>query len=115
MEVPFGQHVPGSPGNNDTLVSGVIDLVFLEEEGWVIVDYKTDTVKDDEELYRLVDYYSPQLDLYRSFWEEIAGEKVLETGLYFTSVDRWVPLNFEESKQVFYKQTITGGDSSEKR
>jgi ATP-dependent helicase/nuclease subunit A len=113
VEVPFGQHVPGSPGNNDTLVSGVIDLVFLEEEGWVIVDYKTDTVKDDEELYRLVDYYSPQLDLYRSFWEEIAGEKVLETGLYFTSVDRWVPLNFEESKQVFYKQTITGGDSSE--
>ena len=96
VEVPFGQQVPGSPGSNDTLVSGVIDLVFLEEDGWVIVDYKTDTVKDDEDLYRLVDYYSPQLHLYRSFWEETTGEKVAETGLYFTSVDRWVSLNYEE-------------------
>lgn len=96
VEVPFGQHLPGSPGTNDTLVSGVIDLVFLEKEGWVIVDYKTDTVKNDEDIYRLVDYYSPQLDLYRSFWEEITGEKVLETGFYFTSVDRWVSLNFEK-------------------
>lgn len=89
MEVPFGQHLPGSP--NDTIVSGVIDLVFLEEEGWVIVDYKTDTVRDDEELSRLVDYYSPQLDLYCSFWEELIGEEVIEAGFYFTSICKWVP------------------------
>ena len=94
VEVPFGQQVAGSPGSsNDTLVSGVIDLVFQVEEGWVIVDYKTDTVKGDEDLYKLADYYSPQLALYRSFWENITGEKVLETGFYFTSVGQWVPIN----------------------
>ena len=73
-----------------TIVSGVIDLVFLEAGGWVIVDYKTDTVEDEEGLAKLVEYYRPQVEMYRRFWEETAKEKVCEAGLYFTHVDRWV-------------------------
>jgi ATP-dependent helicase/nuclease subunit A len=65
-------------------------LVFYEDGGWVIVDYKTDTVKDEGDLNILVDYYSPQLDLYCSFWEEITGEKVINAGFYFTSIYKWV-------------------------
>ena len=47
VEVPFHTLLaPGDPSKGDipTLLRGVIDLVFLEEPGWVIVDYKTDRV-----------------------------------------------------------------------
>ncbi|HHW29660.1 MAG TPA: UvrD-helicase domain-containing protein [Syntrophomonadaceae bacterium] len=89
VEVPFSQRVADLlPA--ETLVSGVIDLVFQEEKGWVIVDYKTDTVSGKDELNQLVDYYGPQLDLYRRFWEEITGETVVETGFYFTSINEYI-------------------------
>ena len=45
VEVPFQTLLaPDKPTKGDipTLLRGVIDLVFLEPHGWVIVDYKTD-------------------------------------------------------------------------
>jgi ATP-dependent helicase/nuclease subunit A len=92
VEIPFSVKVEEGRQDfkGDTIVSGVIDLVFLEEDGWVIVDYKTDTVKNEEGLANLVEYYRPQVAMYRRFWEEIAKEKVYEAGLYFTHADRWV-------------------------
>ena len=36
-----------SSDDQPLLLRGVIDLAFLEEKGWVIVDYKTDQVKDN--------------------------------------------------------------------
>lgn len=96
IEIPFSQQIATlTARNKDTVVLGVIDLVFQDEGGWVVVDYKTDTVKNDEDLYALADYYSPQLDLYRSFWEEITGEKVIEAGFYFTSISKWVSGKFD--------------------
>lgn len=92
VEVPFSVKVEEGKQDfkGDTVISGVIDLVFLEDGGWVIVDYKTDTVENEESLANLVRYYRPQVEMYRRFWEEIAKEKVCEAGLYFTHVDRWV-------------------------
>ena len=62
-----------------TIVSGIIDLVFLEDGGWVIVDYKTDTVENKEGLANLVEYYRAQVEMYRRFWEEIAQRKGLRS------------------------------------
>ncbi|HHY39849.1 MAG TPA: UvrD-helicase domain-containing protein [Syntrophaceticus sp.] len=90
VEVPFTQKTADLFPEEETLVSGVIDLVFQEEKGWVIVDYKTDTVSGEDELIRLVDYYGPQLDLYRRFWEDITRETVIETGFYFTSINEYI-------------------------
>jgi ATP-dependent exoDNAse (exonuclease V) beta subunit len=70
------------------IVSGVIDLVLKEPEGWVITDYKTDKV--DDNLDDLVSYYRPQVELYTMFWEEMTGEKVKETGLFFIDTGSWV-------------------------
>lgn len=93
VEVPFG--VSTSParlglqgGPEETILSGVIDLVFEEEDGWVIVDFKTDAVGDD--LKPLVNYYAPQIDLYRNFWQELSGGRVKEAGLYFVSLGEFV-------------------------
>ena len=81
------------------ILSGTIDLVFWEPAhdakpgGWVIADYKTDLIRPqllDEDLAELVAMYVPQIRLYARFWSQITDEPVLESGLYFTSINRWV-------------------------
>ena len=93
-EVPFERLLGGgeaAPGASPTLLRGVIDLVFEEPSGWVIVDYKTDAAAK-KDLTALVEHYRPQLDMYRRSWESMTREKVSETGLFFTRVERYVPL-----------------------
>ncbi len=67
--------VPFSAVDKGAVVRGVIDMIFKEADGWVIVDYKTDDFEKD--LKRKVTYES-QLGIYQKFWEDIAGEKVKE-------------------------------------
>ena len=88
--------VPGAP----ILLSGAVDLLFEEEGGWIIADYKTDRLPRaldgaraedrDRALAILVDHYRPQVELYTRFWARITGDKVNESGLYFTALGRWV-------------------------
>jgi ATP-dependent helicase/nuclease subunit A len=66
-----------------TVQSGVIDLVFEEEDGWVVVDYKTDGVSPAG-LEQMVRYYQPQVRAYADAWESLTGQRVKEAGLYFT-------------------------------
>ena len=88
-EIPFSVKTdPSSP--KPVLLNGVIDLVFLEPDGWVIADYKTDEINGG--LQRFIDYYTPQVKVYTQFWEKITGEKVKEAGLYFTSINMWVKI-----------------------
>jgi ATP-dependent helicase/nuclease subunit A len=102
LEVPFSLKASGLElGRDDRLpviLSGVIDLVFLEsmdthgegspQFGWVIADYKTDEIVDD--LQKYVDYYAPQVLLYSRYWSQLTGHPVKETGLYFTYLDHWI-------------------------
>jgi len=92
FEVPFSIGTTdkelGSTGDLPVILSGAIDLAFLEDDGWVIADYKTDEISDNLQDY--VDYYAPQVKLYSKYWAEITGENVKEAGLYFTSVYKWV-------------------------
>ncbi|MFT7641851.1 MAG: ATP-dependent helicase/nuclease subunit A, partial [Pirellulaceae bacterium] len=71
-----------------TLVRGVIDLVFQEDDGWVIVDYKTDDVSDSN-VAEFVEYYGEQLNAYAQYWSAILGQPVKERGLYFTRLNRY--------------------------
>lgn len=80
-EVPFGLPL----GEGDELLEGVIDLVFREDGGWTIVDYKTDQVQGDIGTYR--DFYARQLELYGRAWGELSGEPVVKRLLYFVHGD----------------------------
>ena len=64
------------------LVQGVVDCAFLEDGGWVLVDYKTDRV-EDEEAFR--DTYRPQLKWYAEALRELTGKPVKEMWLYSIS------------------------------
>jgi len=81
-------------------LSGAVDLLFKEDDGWVIADYKTDRLPGglsgesadvrEKALEMLVDHYRPQVRLYTKFWARITGETVKESGLYFTALGRWI-------------------------
>ncbi len=72
-----------------TLVRGAIDLVFAENGGWVLVDFKTDLVSDAGTA-ALAERYRPQLALYRQAWERCTGEEVNECGIFLTRTGRYV-------------------------
>lgn len=94
----YGTVFRGSVQDNDTgnsskgaqvpvILSGVIDLAFREEDGWVIVDYKSDRPQTEEDFRLLLQYYGKQIGIYCLVWEEITGQKVKAGEIYFTSLN----------------------------
>ncbi len=71
--------VPFALTHEDTIVHGIIDLVFREGNKWVIVDYKTDDFEADKERKSV---YLKQLELYKKYWEKISRTEVSETILH---------------------------------
>ncbi|MCL7748755.1 UvrD-helicase domain-containing protein [Halalkalibacter alkaliphilus] len=98
-EMPFsfcvnnGHPLYPENGQGDVYITGIIDLVFKEEEQWVIVDFKTDRVQAEEDLNKLATHYTPQLQLYKQAWEYMTNEQVKETSLYFVTPDKTMKLN----------------------
>ena len=69
-------------------VKGTIDLIYKKNGTWIIVDYKTDRPKHDEDYEKLQAFYSSQLTFYKHAWEELTGEKVSQQCLYFLASNR---------------------------
>ncbi|HEY5561609.1 MAG TPA: UvrD-helicase domain-containing protein [Clostridiaceae bacterium] len=81
-EIPFSLKI-NSDESVPSIVFGIMDLVFKEEGGWVILDYKTNAAEREEALEGLTKHYSNQLKLYRAAFEKISGEKVKSCVLCF--------------------------------
>lgn len=63
------------------LVQGVIDLYYVDEnDNIILVDYKTDYVKQNEQ--ELVDKYKKQLQIYKLALEEALQKEVSKTYIY---------------------------------
>ncbi|MGD8719888.1 MAG: UvrD-helicase domain-containing protein [Candidatus Zixiibacteriota bacterium] len=88
-EVPYLRKV-SQPSRSPGVVAGVIDLAFMEGDGWVIVDYKT-SAPPDGDYAPYVNYYGPQVRAYARAWEEITGERVKEVGLFFVGAEGLSP------------------------
>jgi ATP-dependent exoDNAse (exonuclease V) beta subunit len=73
------------------LVEGVIDLVFEEEGGLVLVDYKTHPVSEGQ-LLEQAERHKTQLQLYGRGLAQAAGLRVKERLVLFTAIGRAVPV-----------------------
>ena len=71
------------------LVQGIIDVFWEEEDGLVLLDYKTDKVDALEEL---VLRYEKQLALYKAAIERMYSKKVKDTFIYSFSLDELIKL-----------------------
>jgi ATP-dependent helicase/nuclease subunit A len=90
VEVPLIMMIPASAAAScpTVLRRGAIDLAFLEPQGWVIVDYKTDLVEPGA-LPGLVDHYRPQVRSYAAAWQSLVQQPVHEAGLFFTRANSY--------------------------
>ena len=91
QEVKYEKLFPEDGGDNveKVILQGIVDAFIMEEEGIILVDYKTDQVKDREELKNR---YQKQIDLYSEALEQILGKKVKRRVLYSFSLGEEVDL-----------------------
>lgn len=76
--------------NNEKLrLQGIIDCFFEEDDGIVLLDYKTDYVENGKEK-EILDKYRMQIDLYTETLERVIGKKVKERYLYLFGIDKEV-------------------------
>ena len=80
---------PKFPADETVLIQGVIDAYWEEDGEWVLLDYKTDRVRDAETLKRR---YLKQLELYADALEQLTGKKVKERLIYSFALGRTIAL-----------------------
>lgn len=75
VRIPAHLISPEYPPEETTLLQGMIDLAFEEEDGWVLADYKTDRIPP-EGPQALVHRYQGQLYAYRLALSHLTGRPV---------------------------------------
>lgn len=79
MGLPAHETDPEIHSDQLVLVQGIIDLYFEEADGLVLLDYKTDIVK---EARQLLDRYQTQMDLYARALAAATGKLVKQKLIY---------------------------------
>lgn len=86
MGLPASRLGSGFPAEETVLVQGIIDVFFEEEDGFVVLDYKTDAVSTPEELVKRYQtqlvYYSEALAQIYGYEPGASGKPVKERILY---------------------------------
>ena len=73
-----------------SVIQGVIDLYFVNENGnIVLIDFKTDKISD-EELF--ITRYKKQLEIYKVALEKITGKIVEKTYIYSFNLDKKIEI-----------------------
>ena len=73
------------------IIQGTIDCYFEEDGKYILLDYKSNYIRSDEEeeeLEQIKDTYRTQIELYKEALERIRGIKVHEAYLYLFSMGR---------------------------
>ncbi|HEX6593625.1 MAG TPA: helicase-exonuclease AddAB subunit AddA [Bacillota bacterium] len=107
-EIPFSLTVSAedvypswaSETDERVLIQGVLDCIVPKDDGWLILDYKTDSLNEPitgDTIKKLINRYEVQLRLYRTAIERIWKEPVKETYLYFFDKQLLVNVPFKES------------------
>lgn len=96
-EQPFVIGVPASSvsreyqSEEEILVQGIIDAFFEEEDGLVLVDYKTDRIPSGNPQ-ELTEKYRIQLLYYQEALERMTGKKVKEKYIYSFYLKKEIPV-----------------------
>lgn len=87
-EVPFTYAKPDAEGDYQ-IIQGIVDCLFEEEDGWVLLDYKTDRLYQIEDVQtEMENRYEVQLNVYTEAVEEILRVSIKEKMLYLFSAHK---------------------------
>jgi len=88
----YQKEVPFTYKDNGNIFEGVMDVVFREGDGLVVLDFKTDLViKDDLNLK--IEHFKPQAQVYSDAIRTIFGKSPKEVILFFLHLMEPVSLN----------------------
>ena len=106
-EVPFSFSLPArevysgwQEGEDRVIIQGIVDCLFKDDEGLVIIDYKTDQIKErfpggfEQARPVLLNRYETQIQLYRQAVESILKEEVREAYLFFFDGAHILPVDY---------------------
>lgn len=79
ISVDASEIYQGDQSGEKILVQGIIDVYFEEDDGLVVLDYKTDQVKSGKEL---AEKYHAQLEYYAQALFQLTGKAVKEKIIY---------------------------------
>jgi ATP-dependent helicase/nuclease subunit A len=86
-----GESYASELSGEKVLLQGVVDCAIMEEDGIIVLDFKTDRVTD-ENLDLRVSHYRPQVEAYAQALSRIYEMPVKEKYLYFFQLNRFVKL-----------------------
>lgn len=86
FEIP-ATYYDNSLKSGNILTSGVIDLLFIKDGVYTIVDYKTDKVSTMEELKEM---YKKQLDLYEIGIKVKMNAKIVRKFIYSVNLHKFI-------------------------
>ncbi len=92
LGLPSGEVYPelkNTVENVNIVVKGMIDCLFEEEDGYVLLDFKTDYVTNDT-IQSVVDNYRVQIDLYAKAVDKALDKNVKEKYIYFYNLNKFV-------------------------
>ncbi|MEG1027595.1 MAG: 3'-5' exonuclease, partial [Oscillospiraceae bacterium] len=89
-EFPFLHFIDSGLINSDVqghevLIQGIADLIFIEDDKAVIVDYKTDRVSNEN---MLVERYKNQLEIYKKAIAQVLNIKVKQAYIYSMNMSK---------------------------
>ena len=88
--LPAERFYPDLTGRGETIfVQGVVDCLFRDESGLVLLDYKTDATDD---MAGLAAKYDTQIRLYAEAVQAVLQQPVTEACLYAFQARRVVPM-----------------------
>ena len=79
LKTPYSEIVETSLNNQQILIQGVIDLILINGNEAILIDFKTNKTKD---VAKLINSYSLQLEVYKRAVEKGLHVKVVSSKLY---------------------------------
>ena len=88
--------IPTEDNDMFIMVQGIIDLFYqTAEEDWVLLDYKTDYVPENDETY-LAQKYHTQLKIYKKALEDYIGHRLSRVVIYSLHLGKSIEIDFGE-------------------
>jgi len=81
-EMPFTLRMPEPHSGDYIVLQGIIDCAIEEDDGFILLDFKTDNIPM-ERLSERINFYRPQLSAYKEALERIYAKPVKQTALFF--------------------------------
>lgn len=97
LKIQNGVNGDFTEDNTPIVVQGIIDAYFREGDKIILLDYKTDKIKEGQEQV-LVKRYTTQLQYYKETLQQLTGLSVAESYIYSFALGKEIQMNSDAER-----------------